>query len=213
MLALLLVVIAIAFVLWTKASSRQVRQTSALTIPKAPATPTLTTCVNCGGQISTRAARCPHCQAVPLDCAFCHKPIRTEDVCHAQDFYSHRIAGSRKFPAFHRACLAPHFEIPHPVRCPDCNVALASTSLATNTWLLRSHDCPNCGAGNPLKAGAICYLCGRSILRAFQSRVRYNWGGIDDPEDDEFAHTFCDSKISREEADRLWSPRRPDSDY
>jgi len=123
---------------------------------------TLTTCINCGHQISRRADQCPNCKSPNISCRICNKPIKREDLI---------THGFRKLTPLHPVCLTERFRLPHSLCCYDCRRPLQWPAPAdiTRPWSQNWSSCPSCGAPDPLtSSGNHCRTCELPILEAFQ---------------------------------------------
>jgi hypothetical protein len=138
-------------------------------------------CVNCGYRISVNARTCPNCSNFRVECQICWKPVAGAD-----------LIGSSWGPAFHRKCLEPHFLVPASLRCPDCGVQLALTSVGEKIQALEQEwgfnvDCPKCGRRDPLlgRSGK-CSACHLAAFDSFQNVVVHSTG-----DSEYFYHAIC----------------------
>ena len=123
----------------------------------------LTKCVECGGEVSTAAAECPHCHRSPrpVTCSFCGKPL----------------GESQALGRMHPACYEAHHASKDLDRfsCPVCRSEFAHGSfkfaLVQCMELSRPADsspCPKCG--HPFEVEK-CDYCGGGMIKGMGEKV------------------------------------------
>ena len=147
----------------------------------------LTICINCGHQISRRAAKCSNCNSENVTCRICNRRIKRDDLI--RDDTVHHFA-----MPLHSECLARFFVVPASLCCSDCKRPLVwpTPTHVSKPWPWSGNwsSCPSCGAPDPLGSLSICKTCGLPILTLFQEKA------TDDVYTTFLHHGFCRPDLS-----------------
>ena len=124
---------------------------------------TLGRCVECGGEVSTGAAECPHCHKYPrlVTCSFCRKPLRGSQaisMMHPACYEAQQASkDSDKF-----SCAVCRSEFSH----RDFKFALVQSMDLS--YPARSSPCPKCG--HPFEVEK-CEHCGGGLIKGMGEEV------------------------------------------
>jgi hypothetical protein len=152
--------------------------------------PNLVPCVNCRHTVSLSAPLCPACgepEPAGVPCGLCGERLKRRDAFEG---------GRSRGVAFHRSCIAQHFQFPKTFRCTDCNSSLETLPLREALMAGESLPvlaCPCCGGVTTFRFLPQCEYCSLPIFQ-FQRTMLGEWnyaGANDETGYQERVHEFC----------------------